>query len=309
MKLTVEKILSSLLVAIFSFFFGYSPLYLAKRYDLSNSESSQFLLQTSSQADTKNYILSFLMNLAGGVLLANCFGHWLPEVREGLVSIHTLIPLPETILLCGFFFISALEEIIYHFLTSQKSGASQEYGSMTGSCESNDSSSFHADDTKTASKLKSALRTAFTVIALSFHSIIEGFVLGIGEESSSVWINAVATGLHKFVMAFSVGVDLVSNKASTTVYNIYTLTFGFAGFVGTCIGAALTSLASSENLNISLQIIQGVASGVILYVVFFEIFPKAKTTGGTGKQHVIAMTTGFLIFLPILYFHGYVEKE
>ena len=28
----------------------------------------------------------------------------------------------------------------------------------------------------------------------------------------------------------------------------------------------------------------GIATGTIVYVVFFEIIPKAKTVGGTGKQ-------------------------
>ena len=48
--------------------------------------------------------------------------------------------------------------------------------------------------------------------------------------------------------------------------------------------------------------ILGIATGTILYVVFFEIIPKAKSVGGTGKQHIIAMVIGFAVFLPSLYF-------
>ena len=61
-------------------------------------------------------------------------------------------------------------------------------------------------------KLKSALRTFFTVFALSFHSIIEGITLGIEEDSAGVWLNAGATCLHKFVMAFVIGIELIANK-------------------------------------------------------------------------------------------------
>ena len=53
------------------------------------------------------------------------------------------------------------------------------------------------------------------------------------------------------------------------------------------------------------SLIEGVAAGVILYVVFFEIFPKAKLIGGTGKQHIFAMVVGFLIFLPSIYFRKF----
>ena len=49
-------------------------------------------------------------------------------------------------------------------------------------------------------------------------------------------------------------------------------------------------------------LIEGIATGTVVYVVFFEIIPKAKTVGGTGKQHMMAMVLGFCIFLPSLYF-------
>ena len=43
-----------------------------------------------------------------------------------------------------------------------------------------------------------------------------------------------------------------------------------------------------------------IATGTVIYVIFFEIFPKAKDIGGTGFQHVISMLAGFAIFLPSL---------
>ena len=52
----------------------------------------------------------------------------------------------------------------------------------------------------------------------------------------------------------------------------------------------------------SKNLFAGVATGTVLYVVFFEIIPKGKVVGGTGKQHIAAMILGFAIFLPSLYF-------
>ena len=45
----------------------------------------------------QNVVLSFLLNLGGGVLLANCLCHWLPEVRAGLhhSDLDTFLPLAE----------------------------------------------------------------------------------------------------------------------------------------------------------------------------------------------------------------------
>ena len=42
------------------------------------------------------------------------------------------------------------------------------------------------------------------------------------------------------------------------------------------------------------------ATGTILYVIFFEILPKAKEIGATGFQQVSAMVVGFGVFLPTL---------
>ena len=44
-----------------------------------------------------------------------------------------------------------------------------------------------------------------------------------------------------------------------------------------------------------------VATGTVIYVVFFEIFPKAKQIGGTGFQHVISIIVGYLAFFPSIF--------
>ena len=52
------------------------------------------------------------------------------------------------------------------------------------------------------------------VTSLSFHSVIAGLTLGLEKEISGVWINFGALALHKFVIAFSVGVELVTSQVS-----------------------------------------------------------------------------------------------
>ena len=49
--------------------------------------------------------------------------------------------------------------------------------------------------------------------------------------------------------------------------------------------------------------VQGLAAGVILYVVFTELLPKARLLGGGGggALQVAAMLGGFLLFLPVIY--------
>ena len=58
------------------------------------------------------------------------------------------------------------------------------------------------------------------VASLSFHSVIAGLTLGLEKETSGVWINFGAIALHKFVIAFSVGVELVTSQVSFALFTL-----------------------------------------------------------------------------------------
>ena len=81
-----------------------------------------------------------------------------------------------------------------------------------------------------------------------------GLALSLESESAGVWLNTGATALHKFVISFSVGVELISNKVSFFViritffsncfslqvsmmmFSISIIVFSFAPAVGSAIG-------------------------------------------------------------------------
>ena len=46
------------------------------------------------------------------------------------------------------------------------------------------------------------------------YSTVEGLALGIEGDTSGIWMNFGATAMHKFVIAFSVGVELVSSQVN-----------------------------------------------------------------------------------------------
>ena len=68
------------------------------------------------------------------------------------------------------------------------------------------------DGTEEGLKTKSAIRTFFVVAALSFHSVIEGMTLGLEKDGSGIWMSFLAISSHKFVIAFSVGVELLASE-------------------------------------------------------------------------------------------------
>jgi len=319
----VDKILAALAIVLLSLVFGFLPLLLAKKYELSTGDSQDPIIAKKERKKLKNVILSFLLNLGGGVLLANCFCHWLPEVREGLdhTDIDSILPLAEVIMCSGFFFICGLEEVIHHFLAPHQHQQIEKKkekkkkvhpqssdlgpGNEPAECWTEDE-----EDEKTAANITAALRTTFVLLALSFHSVVEGLALSLEQERPGVWLNTGATALHKFVIAFSLGVELVSNKASKLQFIISIVVFSLAPALGCLCGILIEETSGDNAVNdLPVQILQGIATGTIVYVIFFEIFPKAKEVGGTGFQHVSAMVLGFCIFLPSLLLHGSHDHE
>ena len=96
----MTKVLASGFIVALSLFFGFLPRLLTRRYvivldiletiqysfrfDFTSLDSTDPKVMKKEKKKWKNISLSFLLNLGGGVLIANCFCHWLPEVREGL---------------------------------------------------------------------------------------------------------------------------------------------------------------------------------------------------------------------------------
>jgi hypothetical protein len=84
----VARIVSAVLTVTLSVAFGFLPALLAWRCAHVLPTPPAAGHDSNSGKAGRNRWLAFLLNLGGGVLLANCFCHWLPEVREGSVEIH-----------------------------------------------------------------------------------------------------------------------------------------------------------------------------------------------------------------------------
>merc|ERR1711962_694106 len=106
--------MAALLIVSLSLAFGFLPLLISRRYALNPGVATEAALL--GRRSLPPSILSFLLNLGGGVLLANCFCHWLPEVREGLTDtdIDSVLPLAEVMMCSGFLVVMAVEVSLQH---------------------------------------------------------------------------------------------------------------------------------------------------------------------------------------------------
>merc|ERR1740131_647015 len=82
--------------------------------------------------------------------------------------------------------------------------------------------------------------------------------------------------------------------------------------IGIGIGMALTDPRQEESANgAALIIVQGIATGSLLYVTFFEILEKERQKQVSGIAQALSFTAGyiFMVLLGLAEVHSEVEEE
>uniref|UniRef100_A0A182R199 Uncharacterized protein n=1 Tax=Anopheles farauti TaxID=69004 RepID=A0A182R199_9DIPT len=168
-----------------------------------------------------------------------------------------------------------------------------------------------------ASSANGPLRGLLIVLALSIHELFEGLAVGLERSPSAVWLLFGAVASHKFVIAFCVAFELLVASVRFRIAVAYIFVYSVVSPIGIGIGIGLSSVSSDTNQTIEVVsvILQGLASGTLIYVIFFEILAKdaGHSHGGGGgggdgdaknhaddHQHAVSPTNGLWQFLAVL---------
>lgn len=133
----------------------------------------------------------------------------------------------------------------------------------------------------------SGFRSFVLFIALSLHTVFDGFVIGIQTSTNLVWTLLVAMSFHKALVAFSLGLSFVEshtkNPRSALFYLIF---FSTVAPLGAGVGTALTeSRLSTEGQAYAAGFLQSLATGTFMFVTFFECLQADLS----GKRHLIKL--------------------
>lgn len=146
----------------------------------------------------------------------------------------------------------------------------------------------------------SSFRGLFAVLALSFHEVFEGLAIGLEERIDNMWYLFVAVATHKLVIAFCIGLELAWSKTRVTVLVMYVATFAVVTPVGIVVGMGLVQYGTGGSVDGSpgpvAVVLQGLAAGTLLYVVFFEVLARHKQSGFT---HLLAIMAGFCMLFGL----------
>ncbi|KRT83912.1 hypothetical protein AMK59_3797 [Oryctes borbonicus] len=283
------------------------------------------------QTNPKNNIyVNLLLCFGGGILLCTTFLHLLPEVTESVAELQENGSLPEVrfhfseLLMCiGFFTMYFVEECVHVYLNSKQKTLDLKAFSRTFSIRRGDNGDTDAiSANNTMKKMEEAtiqdnqdfthdhshvghshliledtvvksIRGLLVVVALSVHELFEGLAVGLESSASTVWYMFGAVSAHKLVIAFCIGVELITIRTKTILVVLYVFTFAVVSPIGIGVGIAVTDGNGTEVPSV---ILRGLACGTLLYIVFFEIIKKDQQG---GLLQFLSILVGFLIMFGL----------
>ncbi|KAI1301721.1 Zinc transporter ZIP3 [Halotydeus destructor] len=135
-------------------------------------------------------------------------------------------------------------------------------------------------------------RGLITITAFSAHSVFDGVAIGLQESSSQIWTMFFAICVHKLVVAFAVGMELFEQTSSLTMTVVHMTLFSVMSPIGILI-VIVTESSMAEGDSPVIIMLSAVATGTILYIVFFEILQRDRSKDDSKL-------TGFILYLSMI---------
>jgi len=247
-------------------------------------------------------IFSCMMSFGGGVILTSCLTHMLPDVNDILsemreasedsVLANSKLPVAEIFVLAGFILIYLVEEFGHWALVRWGTGHLSGEGDAHGHS--------HEIAIPVEESIQATARGFLVVLALSIHDFFEGIALGVSRTTSSVYFLLLAFATHKWVISGTMGLNWARSKILPIVALLYMTVFCGISPVGVAVGMAIKE-AGEDHGSDTLVVFQGLATGSLLYVVFFEIMEKERKRAVSGLLQATCLALGY-VFMVVLGF-------
>ncbi|NXY80421.1 S39A3 protein, partial [Glareola pratincola] len=277
------------------------------------------------KAHRSKKVLALCNSFGGGVFLATCFNALLPAVREKLDevlrqgNVTTDYPVAETIMMVGFFVTVFVEQLILTFQKEKPSFIDLETfnaGSDVGS-DSEYESPFiapsrgrtlysehghhsHGLNIRELSR-SGPLRLIGLVFALCTHSVFEGLALALQEEGGKLLSLFLGVAIHETLVAVALGVRMA--KTALPLKDAVKMAVAVSLMIplGISIGMGIESTQNAAS-NITSLLLQGIAGGTFLFIIFFEILAKELEDKNDRLLKVLFLVLGYTALAGLVFF-------
>ncbi|KAK2171304.1 hypothetical protein NP493_1080g00000 [Ridgeia piscesae] len=138
-------------------------------------------------------------------------------------------------------------------------------------------------------------RSLVLLMALSLHHVFEGMTVGLKHTEIGVWNMCIAIVSHEVVVGFSLGLQLLRSYNTIKKVVIAALLCALMTPLGVIIGMSIMETGGEGNMSLDAAngILQGLATGVFIYVTFFEILYGEITHHDTSMTKLLCLLMGF----------------
>ncbi|XP_015782250.1 zinc transporter ZIP1-like [Tetranychus urticae] len=315
MSLLEVRIFVMILLFGLTMLIGYGPVFL---FHLWQKKRGTLLLPDQDLSSKHAKILHLLLVFGGGVLLATCFVHMIPEITENYESFMSRknngssenegllgddekkdkVPWVEICVCIGLFITYLIDTSVV--MAIEKSTSHQQRNEMN--LPENNLDNENEDSGANVQIL--SYRTRFfkgliIVIAFLAHSIFDGVAIGLQSTTTSIWTVFFAICLHKFVVVFAIGFELFQKTASLTLTCIHLAIFSATSPFGILLTLILEQDGLAEDGSLTIILFSAIATGAILYIVFLEILRTEPPAGINGLVHLTTLVAGFTLMSVI----------
>uniref|UniRef100_A0A1I7UHF3 Zinc transporter ZIP3 n=1 Tax=Caenorhabditis tropicalis TaxID=1561998 RepID=A0A1I7UHF3_9PELO len=150
------------------------------------------------------------------------------------------------------------------------------------------------------------LKSLTFAVAMSFHSLLEGFALGVQDTTGRIYALFFSLLLHKGVEAFSVGLQISmanSNKVKTVLATI--LIYSLMAPLGSIMGSILQNSETNIFKDCAILFLESLAAGTFIYVTFIEIMASEKSNEFNHLKQLLWIIIGFSLVTLMQIFFGH----
>lgn len=296
-KLLVAKIVVIVVLLLVTLIFCFIP-YVLNRW---------FKWTQRAQTNARDFLAVLcLLNFGGGVLIATTFIHILPAVigtvdalQQCDMLVTTPFALPEILMCTGFYLMYSIEELMY-FVVGQQQRRKRQAMQRAEKAEKGLELAEEQQQPEQEVEVKEEeqpnwLRGLGIIVALSLHELFGGMSIGLEGSVDTVWFMCGAIAAHKLVLAFCIGMEIMMAHTRWLIAVIYLVVFSIVTPIGVGIGIAVSESSAANEPSIPAGILQGIACGTLLYVVYFEIVAKNHA----GWRIFLCSLGGFLLMFGL----------
>ncbi|KAL3995047.1 ZIP Zinc transporter family protein [Acanthocheilonema viteae] len=321
MAILEVKIVMLVTMGAFALLFGLLPTKIYKYIEMQRATKSP-------KEKLATRFLSILSCLSGGVFLGVCLLDLLPTANEAFDKIkqqkvwETHYPYMEVLSGCGFFAVYLVEVLAIHIYNREYIDANRNeckkckndknvIEERFNRCEQEEDECQRKKEQINLSMVEMKVPTkdnyvkSITLVAVfTVHSCLEGFAFGVQYTMFSVTTLFLGIIVHKSVVAFSIGMNLINSHPSKIYFVISLVIFvALTSPIGGFIGIALEGVQLAEqSQNIVTAIASSLANGTFIYITFFEILYAEHEVQKMEKW--LSAVVGFgLIAILILFTH------